>query len=270
MRLNPGQKIRRVNPKLVNRDPFPDIYYVPPERWGTGWNPRFSTSRDPRYTQPYSHTNLSAETESRFRPPATATAPYKNPASRRYPEQQPPFPGQHQKSHFSTSSTRLNPVPSPSAEPIDIDQYHRLADTYIDKLVAKLEAIQEERDEVDCDYTAGVLTLAFPPFGTYVLNKQPPNRQIWLSSPISGPKRYDYVAVDPAETAEGSTGGDGASRGGAGVVGQEKRGGWVYLRDGSTLSEVLREELGVELDEEDIGAEELLKESQIVRYCILY
>ena len=29
--------------------------------------------------------------------------------------------------------------------------------------------------------------------GTYVLNKQTPNRQIWLSSPTSGPKRYDYL-----------------------------------------------------------------------------
>lgn len=29
--------------------------------------------------------------------------------------------------------------------------------------------------------------------GTYVINRQSPNRQIWLSSPISGPKRYDYV-----------------------------------------------------------------------------
>lgn len=89
--------------------------------------------------------------------------------------------------------------------------------------------------------------------GIYVLNKQPPNRQIWLSSPISGPKRYDYVAIDPAETDVGSSGGDGASRGGAGVIGQEKRGAWVYLRDGSTLSEVLREELGVNPDEDAVG-----------------
>jgi frataxin len=26
-----------------------------------------------------------------------------------------------------------------------------------------------------------------------VLNKQPPNLQIWFSSPISGPKRYDWL-----------------------------------------------------------------------------
>ena len=30
-----------------------------------------------------------------------------------------------------------------------------------------------------------------PNVGTYVINKQTPNKQIWLSSPISGPKRYD-------------------------------------------------------------------------------
>ena len=61
---------------------------------------------------------------------------------------------------------------------------------------------------------------------TYVLNKQPPNKQIWLSSPLSGPKRYDYVT--PA-----SGGGD-----------------WVYLRDGSTLSGLLEEEIGVKMREE--------------------
>ena len=63
-----------------------------------------------------------------------------------------------------------------------------------------------------------------------MLNKQPPNKQIWLSSPISGPKRYDYVAAGAAE--------------GKG----EGQGEWVYLRDGSTLTGLLREELGVELE----------------------
>jgi frataxin len=36
----------------------------------------------------------------------------------------------------------------------------------------------------------GVLTAKMKS-GTYVLNKQPPNQQIWLSSPISGPKRFE-------------------------------------------------------------------------------
>ncbi|KAL9020897.1 MAG: hypothetical protein Q9185_001860 [Variospora sp. 1 TL-2023] len=179
---------------------------------------------------------------------------------------------QQQQPSFSTSTARPDAdATTSSPEPLDIDRYHRLADTYIDALVAKLEEIQEERDEVDCEYSAGVLTLTFPPAGTYVLNKQPPNKQIWLSSPISGPKRYDYVVVGTPGSAvskdNGSDGGggggeeDGASREGAGVFvvgvdgGEGKRGGgdWVYLRDGSTLSGLLREELGVDLKPVDVG-----------------
>jgi len=34
------------------------------------------------------------------------------------------------------------------------------------------------------------MTLTIPPHGTYVINKQPPNHQIWVSSPISGPARF--------------------------------------------------------------------------------
>lgn len=30
----------------------------------------------------------------------------------------------------------------------------------------------------------------------YVLNKQTPNKQIWLSSPISGPSRFEYQTQD--------------------------------------------------------------------------
>ena len=65
----------------------------------------------------------------------------------------------------------------------------------------------------------------FPPAGTYVINKQPPNKQIWLSSPVSGPKRYDYVSM-----AEDKGSGE-----------------WVYLRDGTTMSGLLEEEIGVKL-----------------------
>jgi frataxin len=30
------------------------------------------------------------------------------------------------------------------------------------------------------------------PSGTFVINKQPPNQQIWISSPLSGPARFGY------------------------------------------------------------------------------
>ncbi|KAG7157591.1 Frataxin-like, partial [Homarus americanus] len=61
---------------------------------------------------------------------------------------------------------------------------------------------------------SGVLTLKLGSFGTYVINKQTPNKQIWLSSPVSGPKRYDFV--------------DGV---------------WVYKHSGVTLHHLLSQEL---------------------------
>ena len=50
----------------------------------------------------------------------------------------------------------------------------------------------DKDDEFEIVYAEGVLTMSFPPHGTWVLNKQTPNQQIWWSSPISGPRRYEY------------------------------------------------------------------------------
>lgn len=47
----------------------------------------------------------------------------------------------------------------------------------------------------------GVLTLVLGGKGTYVINKQAPNREIWWSSPLSGPKRF-YWHGDDAEAGE--------------------------------------------------------------------
>lgn len=76
---------------------------------------------------------------------------------------------------------------------------------------------------------AGVLSITFPPTGTYVINKQPPNKQIWVSSPLSGPKRYDWVLE-----------GEGMHEKEGGGTGE-----WVYLRDGTNLTELLGKELGI-------------------------
>lgn len=62
-----------------------------------------------------------------------------------------------------------------------------------------------------------------------MINKQPPNFQIWLSSPVSGPKRYDWVMMgENMHEKEGGGVGD-----------------WVYLRDGSSMTDLLRKELGI-------------------------
>ncbi|CAD6587200.1 MAG: Mitochondrial chaperone Frataxin [Cyphobasidiales sp. Tagirdzhanova-0007] len=94
----------------------------------------------------------------------------------------------------------------------------------MERLTESLEALQEELGESDFDveYSSGVLTLKLPAGkGTYVINKQPPNKQIWLSSPTSGPKRYDWSSTE--ET-------------------------WFYARDNSKMIELLQQELSEKLE----------------------
>ena len=50
--------------------------------------------------------------------------------------------------------------------------------------------------DVDVSLESGVLTMSLPPpKGTFVINKQEPSLQLWYSSPVSGPKRFDFDAV---------------------------------------------------------------------------
>ena len=81
-----------------------------------------------------------------------------------------------------------------------------------------------------------MLTLVLPPAGTYVLNKQPPNKQIWLSSPISGPKRYDWVVLGESMHQKQGCG----------------KGEWLYLRDRSSLADLCRRELGVVVEPSEV------------------
>ncbi|KAF2724145.1 Frataxin, partial [Polychaeton citri CBS 116435] len=127
--------------------------------------------------------------------------------------------------------TELDNHPT-SATDVSDEEYHQHADEFMNLLHDEAEAIQETREDVEVEYASGVLSVTFPPNGSYVINKQPPNKQIWVSSPLSGPKRYDWVV-----RGEGMH-----QKEGAGV------GDWVYLRDGTSLPELLRKELGITID----------------------
>lgn len=77
-------------------------------------------------------------------------------------------------------------------------EFHTVADETLEEIQDAVDMAIEDNDiggedgEPEIVYASGVLTMAFPPHGTWVLNKQTPNRQIWWSSPISGPKRYEF------------------------------------------------------------------------------
>ncbi|GMP54274.1 hypothetical protein CsSME_00019494 [Camellia sinensis var. sinensis] len=98
------------------------------------------------------------------------------------------------------------------------DEFHNLADSTIHGLLEKLEEYGDsvDIDGFDIDYGNQVLTMKLGASGTYVLNKQTPNRQIWLSSPVSGPSRFDWDQDAQA---------------------------WVYRRTKANLSKVLESEL---------------------------
>lgn len=101
--------------------------------------------------------------------------------------------------------------------PTDVE-YAREANEALESLSDKFSEVVEEVEEwseADPTLADGVLTVKLGgKFGTYVINKQTPNKQLWLSSPVSGPARFDLVG-----------------------------GRWVYSHTKETLHELLEKEL---------------------------
>lgn len=78
------------------------------------------------------------------------------------------------------------------------------------------EGLCEARRAGEVTLSQGVLTIELGAQGTYVLNKQAPNKQIWLSSPKSGPRRFEFhLSTDQ----------------------------WVCNREGMTLLSLLKREI---------------------------
>ncbi|GAA5989975.1 hypothetical protein JCM5350_002353 [Sporobolomyces pararoseus] len=139
---------------------------------------------------------------------------------------------------FNASHTRLSPIYTTG--PLSDQDYAKISEATMDSLTEYLESHLEalphlDPASIDIEYSrsqcgkSGVLTLKLgEEKGTYVINKQPPNKQIWLSSPLSGPKRYDF---DPKEKV------------------------WFYARDGSTMNGLLNEELRSLLEDETFDVE---------------
>lgn len=109
--------------------------------------------------------------------------------------------------HFSSNGT------------LDLPTFHRLADHLLDHLHDSLDTLLDshpQADSFDTSLSMGVLTVKLATLGTFVVNKQPPNMQIWLSSPVSGPSRFDF---------------------------DQDRKEWIYKRNGTELVCLLNSEL---------------------------
>ncbi|KAL3820989.1 hypothetical protein ACJIZ3_006894 [Penstemon smallii] len=94
----------------------------------------------------------------------------------------------------SLSGESLGPAAIDYRSILQEDEFQRLANSTIHDLLEKLEEYGDsvDLDGYDVDYGNEVLTLKLGSLGTYVINKQTPNRQIWMSSPLSGPSRFDW------------------------------------------------------------------------------
>lgn len=112
---------------------------------------------------------------------------------------------------------------------ISIEDYHTFSDETMENILTAFEELGESVPDLDVELSQGVLSLDLPPNGSYVINKQPPNKQIWWSSPLSGPKRFDLV-----------------------------NGVWTSLRDGSTLQEALEEETKILTDARGLATVEFV------------
>ncbi|XP_060663860.1 frataxin homolog, mitochondrial [Drosophila nasuta] len=102
---------------------------------------------------------------------------------------------------------------------LDSATYERVCAETLDALSDYFDELTENASDLigtDVAYGDGVLTVNLgQTHGTYVINRQTPNKQIWLSSPTSGPKRFDYVA-----------------------------GKWIYKHSGESLHQLLQLEIG--------------------------
>lgn len=110
---------------------------------------------------------------------------------------------------------------------LSTSQFEEIADETLESIHEYVDDLIDECNhlaDTDSAFSSGVLTLKFgKKYGTYVINRQTPNKQIWLSSPSSGPKRYDYLT---------------------------KLDAWVYKHNNQSLHELLQSEIPAIVEKE--------------------
>jgi frataxin len=73
---------------------------------------------------------------------------------------------------------------------LDENAFEALADQTLQRFMDHIDAVLGDCLDVDLD--GGILTIEFDSGDQYVVNKHAPNRQIWMSSPVSGASHFDF------------------------------------------------------------------------------
>lgn len=138
------------------------------------------------------------------------------------------FPSCRFYSEKITTSTHGAEIPEEVLN-LPLNTYHDEADKFLDTIFEQLELLSEDYPELipEVELNHGVMNLTLAKNGSYVINKQPPNKQIWFASPISGPNRFDFYQNE-----------------------------WISLRDNTKLLDVINKELRLALPNHDINITE--------------
>jgi len=78
---------------------------------------------------------------------------------------------------------------------MDDSSFENLADRTLQRLETRLA---DQLEDADVELRGGILTIELADGRQYVINKHVPNRQIWLSSPVSGAAHFAHDAATGA------------------------------------------------------------------------
>lgn len=99
-------------------------------------------------------------------------------------------------------------------------EFHSVADETLESILNSAIALEDRHEDLETELASGVLSLKFEKSNrAWVINKQAPNQQLWLSSPLSGPARFEL-----------------------------NDGVWRHTRLEQTLAQLLRDELNLEYE----------------------
>ncbi len=66
--------------------------------------------------------------------------------------------------------------------PLDESEFHQR----VDAVLAAIEAQLEPHDGIDCDVNGGILDIEFDNGSKVIINRQTPNREIWVAAKSGG------------------------------------------------------------------------------------